>query len=103
MLVLNLDNNYHYILKAISWYLYPKLVVSIQCAGVGATVKGIGLKNLSIMAAGTKVGILSPEYSITPKIESPFYLKMKGASSKAISLLKKITKHCKMSFFPIKC
>lgn len=41
------------------------------------------------MVAGTKVGILSPEYSIIIKIKSPVYLKMKEASSKARSLFKK--------------
>lgn len=49
----------------------------MQYAGVGAAVKGIGLKSPLIMAAGTKVGILSPEYSIITKTKSPLYLKMK--------------------------
>lgn len=39
----------------------------MQYAGVGAAVKGIGLESPLVMAAGTKVGILSPEYSIITK------------------------------------
>lgn len=39
----------------------------MQYAGVVAAVKGIGLENTSVMAAGTKVGILLPEYSIIAK------------------------------------
>lgn len=41
--------------------------MNIQYAGVVAAVKGIGLENTLVMAAGPKVGILLPEYSIITK------------------------------------
>lgn len=53
------------------------------------------------MAAGTKVGVLSSEYSIIIKIKSPLYLKMKEAGSKARSLLKKLQNIVKLGFFEL--